>query len=76
LSNLPLVTARPKSPERWKKAKISVGFVEILGGVTQIFAGVEMSNSKKGSRVTPPVDLNEKPQYAACAGDTRPGLTT
>jgi hypothetical protein len=30
LSNLPLVTARPKLPERRKKAKISVGFVEIL----------------------------------------------
>jgi hypothetical protein len=29
----------------------------------QIFAGVEMSNLKKGSRVTPSVDLNEKAQY-------------
>jgi hypothetical protein len=54
LSNLPLITARPKSPGRHKKAKISVGFVEIWGVSRQIFVGVEMSNLKKGSRVTPP----------------------
>jgi hypothetical protein len=59
-----LVTAHPKSPEKHKKAKISVGFVEILGVSHQILAGVEMSNLKKGSRVTPTVDLNVKPQYA------------
>jgi hypothetical protein len=45
-----------------KKTKISVGFVEILGVSRQILAGVEMSNLKKVSRVTPRVDLNEKPQ--------------
>jgi hypothetical protein len=43
---------------------MSMGFIEILGDVTPTFAGVKMSNLKKGSRVTPPVDLNEKPQYS------------
>jgi hypothetical protein len=64
LLNLPLVTARPKSHERrQKKSKISVGFVEILGGVTPNFCWCQnVELEKKGSRVTPPVDLNEKPQ--------------
>jgi hypothetical protein len=36
-----------------------------MSGVSrQILAGVEISNLKKGSRVTPPVDLNEKSQYS------------
>jgi hypothetical protein len=67
LSNLPLVTAQLKWPERRKKAKILVGNVEISGVSRQIFAGVEMSNLKKGSRITPPVKLNEKPQYRLAA---------
>jgi hypothetical protein len=63
LSNLPLVTARLKWPERRKKGKKLIGNVEISGVSRQILAGVEMSNLKKGSRVTPPVDLYEKTQY-------------
>jgi hypothetical protein len=39
LSNLPLVTARPKPPEKRKKAKISVGFVESAGPVRAAPAG-------------------------------------
>jgi hypothetical protein len=53
LSNLLLVTARLKWPERCKKAKIFVAIVEISGVSCQILAGVEMSNLKKGSRITP-----------------------
>jgi hypothetical protein len=67
LWNLSRVTRRPKPPEkRQKKIKFSLrsrNFCEILGGVTQILAGIELSNWFFWSRVTPHVDLNEKIQY-------------
>jgi hypothetical protein len=71
LSNLRLVTARLKWPERRKKANFFVGNVEILGVSRQILAGVEMLNLKKGSRITPPVDLNENPSSPE-TGSNRP----
>ena len=76
LSNLLLVTAQPKLPKRSKKAKISLGNVEFLGVSHQIFTYVEMSNLKKRSHVTPPVDLNGIPQYIGQVHftDSSPGL--
>jgi hypothetical protein len=39
-------------------------FVEICGSITAILPAVEMSNTFRVSRVTPPVELNEKIQYS------------
>jgi hypothetical protein len=50
-----------------KKRKFQWDLSKFWGVSRQIFAGVEMSNLKKGSR---PVDLNEKPQYMPLQKET------
>jgi hypothetical protein len=52
-----------KSSEKRKKAKISMGCVENFGSVMPNFSWGQNVELEKGSRITPPVDLNEKPQY-------------
>jgi hypothetical protein len=55
LSNLPLVMAHPKSPEKRKKAKISVGFVENFGGVTPNVGWGRNAELEKKGHTSPPL---------------------